>query len=81
MELEQLMATILVVEDEMQLGRLIVRELEAAGFNVRHVPDGAAALEVFAEEPPDVVVLDGCCQGWMGWRCYAGCDSAPPFPF
>jgi DNA-binding response OmpR family regulator len=80
MELEQLMATILVVEDEMQLGRLIVRELEAAGFNVRHVPDGAAALEVFAEEPPDVVVLDWMLPGLDGLEVLRRLRQSSPVP-
>jgi DNA-binding response OmpR family regulator len=54
------MASILVVEDELELGRLLTRELEAAGYRVRHAPDGATALRLFAEEAADVLVLD-----WM----------------
>jgi DNA-binding response OmpR family regulator len=54
------MASILIVEDELELGRLLTRELEAAGYGVRHAPDGATALRLFHEEPPDVLVLD-----WM----------------
>ena len=54
------MTTILLVEDEAELARLTARELEAAGYQVRHAPDGAAAIRLFAEEAPDVVVLD-----WM----------------
>ena len=53
-------ATVLLVEDEAQLARLVVRELEAAGYRVCHAADGAAALRLFAEEAPDLVVLD-----WM----------------
>jgi DNA-binding response OmpR family regulator len=30
------MASILVVEDELELGRLLTRELQAAGYRVRH---------------------------------------------
>jgi len=52
--------SILVVEDEADLGRLIVRELEAAGYQVRHALQAASALEAFAESPPDLIVLD-----WM----------------
>jgi DNA-binding response OmpR family regulator len=54
------MASILVVEDDLDLGRLLVRELEAAGYRVRHAPDGTTALRLFAGEPPDALVLD-----WM----------------
>ena len=49
---------ILLVEDELELGRLILRELQAAGYQVRHAPDGTMALQLFSEEPPDLVVLD-----------------------
>lgn len=54
------MASILVVEDELELGRLLTRELEAAGYRVRHAPDGVTALQLFAGDAPDVLVLD-----WM----------------
>jgi len=54
------MASILVVEDELELGRLLARELSAAGYVVRHAPDGATALRLFEQEPADALVLD-----WM----------------
>jgi DNA-binding response OmpR family regulator len=60
------MATVLVVEDEEQLARLIQRELEVAGYRVRHAPDGASALRLFAADPPDVVVLDWMLPGIDG---------------
>jgi DNA-binding response OmpR family regulator len=52
--------TILLVEDEVELARVVVRELADAGYRVTHAADGAAALQRFAEEPPDLVILD-----WM----------------
>ncbi len=60
------MATILLVEDELNLGRLVVRELEAAGYRIRHGRDGAAALHLFAEEAPDLVILDWMLPGMDG---------------
>jgi DNA-binding response OmpR family regulator len=54
------MADVLVVEDELELGRLLVRELEAAGYSVRHAPNGHTALQFLREQPADLVVLD-----WM----------------
>lgn len=54
------MATILLVEDEPELARLILRELEAAGYDVRYAADGARALDLFAEAAPDLLLLD-----WM----------------
>src|SRR5438874_9669324 len=54
------MATILLVEDEAELARLLERELEAAGYAVKHAADGAAAIEQFEQAQPHLVVLD-----WM----------------
>ena len=59
-------ATILLVEDEAQLARLIERELEAAGYRVRRAPDGAAALRLFADDVPELVVLDWMLPGLDG---------------
>ena len=58
--------TILLIEDEPQLARVIVRELEAAGYRVRHAADGAAALRLVAEAAPDLVVLDWMLPGLDG---------------
>src|SRR5437660_3104599 len=64
------MATILLVEDELELARVISRELEAAGFGVRHVADGETALRRLrddgAESAPDIVVLDWMLPGIDG---------------
>src|SRR5919198_1420794 len=53
------MATILLVEDEVELGRVVVRELEAAGYSVRHALDAPSALRQLAEAVPALFVLDG----------------------
>ncbi|MBC8162869.1 MAG: response regulator transcription factor [Roseiflexaceae bacterium] len=54
------MQTILLVEDALDLAQAVGRELTAAGFRIVHAADGVAALEAFAREQPDLVVLD-----WM----------------
>src|SRR5258708_8465031 len=61
------MATILLVEDETELARLITRELEGAGFGVVWAPDGESALRTFgAGATADVVVLDWMLPGIDG---------------
>jgi DNA-binding response OmpR family regulator len=62
------MATILLVEDEVELARVITRELVSAGFGVMHVLDGEAALQCLGGdgEAPDVVVLDWMLPGIDG---------------
>ena len=54
------MSTILLVEDEVELGRLLVRELETAGYQVRHALEASSALRLIGESQPDLIVLD-----WM----------------
>src|SRR5215207_6972893 len=58
--------SILLVEDEPELARLIARELEAAGYVVRRAVDGPSALRQFAESPPQLVVLDWMLPGMDG---------------
>jgi DNA-binding response OmpR family regulator len=50
--------TILVVDDEKQIVKVVKMYLEQAGFRVVTAYDGAAALAVFRNERPDLVVLD-----------------------
>jgi DNA-binding response OmpR family regulator len=59
-------AIILLVEDAADLARLVARELEGAGYRVRHAADGAEALRQFAEETPALVVLDWKLPGMDG---------------
>jgi len=54
------MATILLVEDALDLAQAIVRELEAAGYEALHTGDGLTALQLHASHQPDLVILD-----WM----------------
>ena len=50
--------TILVVDDEPQIVRLVRAYLEEAGFRVAIASDGEQALYVARHEMPDLVVLD-----------------------
>ena len=52
------MKTILVVEDEMKIARLVRDYLEGAGFAVMVAGDGEAALSSARGSRPDLVVLD-----------------------
>ncbi|CAA9299105.1 MAG: Phosphate regulon transcriptional regulatory protein PhoB (SphR) [uncultured Chloroflexi bacterium] len=58
--------TILLVEDEAELGKVIVREVEAAGYAVLHARDGSEALRRFAQHAPDLVILDWMLPGMDG---------------
>jgi PleD family two-component response regulator len=52
------MKTILVVDDEPKIVRLVRDYLERAGFEVRSASDGKSALDLAHTEKPDLIVLD-----------------------
>ncbi|MEZ4400426.1 MAG: response regulator [Kofleriaceae bacterium] len=52
------MARILVVDDELDVVRMVVRALAARGHQVETARDGAAALAQIAQAPPALVILD-----------------------
>jgi len=54
------MPSILLVEDATDLAQIIIRELETAGYQVSLAGDGISALAAFAQQQPDMVILD-----WM----------------
>jgi DNA-binding response OmpR family regulator len=51
-------ANILIVEDDATISRFVELELAHAGYDVRKVADGRAALDAVAEADPDLMVLD-----------------------
>jgi len=52
------MKTILVVDDEAKIVKLLRDYLERAGFAVRAAADGKSALSLARTEKPDLVILD-----------------------
>jgi CheY-like chemotaxis protein len=52
------MADILVVDDEIEVGTVIRRVLERAGYTVTVASNAAAGLDAAAEQRPDVVITD-----------------------
>jgi two-component system, OmpR family, response regulator RpaB len=49
---------VLIVDDEAMIRRILSTRLTMVGYEVAVACDGAEALEVFAQEKPDLVVLD-----------------------
>lgn len=49
---------ILIVEDELEIARLIQLSLEKEGFSCHSCRDGVNALQVFQEQQPDLIILD-----------------------
>src|SRR4051812_50065644 len=59
---------VLIVEDDLKLGRTLVRGLREAGFAVEVAPTGEAGLGALAERPAGVVMLDGMLPGIDGFE-------------
>jgi two-component system phosphate regulon response regulator PhoB len=53
-------ASVLIVEDEAPLQKLLAYNLRAAGFDTTAAHDGEEALLLIAEQAPDLILLD-----WM----------------
>jgi DNA-binding response OmpR family regulator len=75
------MTRVLIVEDEQHLAEGLRFNLEAAGYEVRVVDTGEAALELLKPESPpfDVVVLDVMLPGKDGFTVMAEMRQAGQF--
>lgn len=63
--------SILAVDDDPTLLRFLAEFLEHEGFQVVKADRGQAALKLFFEERPDLVVLDLMMPGMDGWEVCA----------
>lgn len=68
-------AKILIVEDDATIARFVELELIHAGFDVRKIADGAAALAAAEEYGPDLVILDLMLPGMDGLEIARGLRS------
>lgn len=57
---------ILIVEDEPEIAKLIQLALEREGFSCNWCSDGLSALQAFAQQQPDVIILDLMLPGLDG---------------
>jgi two-component system response regulator AtoC len=60
------MARIMVVDDQDTIRHFITRALEHEGHIVTPAPSGERAMDLFAESPPDAVILDLKLPGMSG---------------
>jgi DNA-binding NarL/FixJ family response regulator len=62
------MKKILIVDDDMTLRAALTRYLEERGFSVRTASSGSDALNLFQQDPPDLVVSDVMMPGMNGFE-------------
>ena len=60
-------ATILVVDDDIMLRKLLSHTLEEAGFRVLTANDGQEGLRTMFESHPDLLLLDVSMPNMDGW--------------
>ena len=61
-------ATVLVVDDDIDIRCTVAEILREEGFRVREARNGVEALEKVAVERPDLVLLDLLMPGMSGWQ-------------
>lgn len=57
---------ILIVEDEVDIGKLLVMQVESMGFTVDHVKSGEEALSLLNRQTYDLIILDWMLPGMSG---------------
>lgn len=60
--------TILVIDDDDLIRKLVEQFLEGNGYTVITAPDGPAGVEIFEHENPALVVLDVAMPGMSGFE-------------
>ena len=61
--------TILIAEDEEQLALAVKIRLQSKSYQVRTAVNGRQALEMIAQSPPDLVILDIVMPVLDGYAC------------
>ena len=61
--------TILITDDEEQLALAVKIRLQSKGYQVRTAANGQQALELIAQSPPDLLILDVLMPVMDGYSC------------
>lgn len=69
--------TILIVDDEFEMQRLMKLIFERAKYVVQIAPNTSAAMKMILKQPPDVVVVDDLMPGVSGMELCKWMSSTP----
>jgi CheY-like chemotaxis protein len=70
-------ATVLIIDDEIHIRRLISQMLELAGYQVLEAASGPEALRLIEETRPDVITCDIFMPGMTGFDVLEALKSEP----
>jgi DNA-binding response OmpR family regulator len=73
-------AKILIVDDELFIIKILGRQLEYRGYEVRSAQSAEAALALLERESVDAVLLDNILPGMTGMKALAGIRSRTAAP-
>src|SRR5215471_598609 len=73
-------ASILIVDDDPSISRLVRSHLERGGYHARSVATGQAALDVISDRVPDLVILDPTLSSSDGYTVCAEIRSFSRVP-
>ncbi len=68
---------VLLIEDEPNIAEAIRFLLTRGGFRVSHAAEGAAALVLLRQDPPDLVILDHMLPGMSGLEILTAIRADP----
>jgi CheY-like chemotaxis protein len=74
---------VLIVEDAIELAQISQITLSRLGLRTMHAVNGQRALEMLAEQTPDLMLLDIGLPGMNGWEVLERIkleEAAPEFP-
>lgn len=74
---EPLAAHVLLIEDEPNIAEAIRFLLSRDGLRVSHAAEGAAALVLMRQDPPDLVILDHMLPGMSGLEVLTALRADP----
>ena len=63
--------TVLAVDDDLSIRRLLQRVLTLQGYTVATAADGPTALLMLAASPPDLLITNVMMPGLTGWSVFA----------
>ena len=72
------MPVVLIAEDDEDIALVLTRVFKRAGMTVLRAGDGVAALELLADNRPDVIVTDLGMPRMDGWELIAAVRADPP---
>jgi CheY-like chemotaxis protein len=70
-------ATVLIIDDEIHIRRLIAQMLELAGYQVLEAAGGSEALRLMEQTKPDVITCDIFMPGMNGFEVLEAIKSEP----